>query len=726
MRRVLVCSFLFVSLALVLAQDEKREEARTDTGALTVYIPDLARLRSSWGESFFGKLLGDEELAPFIESLDKAEITPYNFLKHLVRRNAGVDLKETFSIFDGSLLLRLVDADGKKNNISEMLDLLVLLRSNKKDTLSNIIANLTHSLTKTPPEGIDVSSSESKYKDCTIRSLSVGKDVLHHAFLGDVWAFSFDRKNIEGVIDASKGEKGTLFADNELIKSLLEGKKGEDYELLLLCDGKRLLKGFEPMMAGEIKEVFEAVVELLPNFTFKAASEKNRYRETLTVRYDELPEGFDSKLKSPETLLAETKDIFLFGLLPSSYLRGWAKLLREMLDEMFREAPGQDVLKRKPLADMEKELKFSFDKDLLGRLKGTVQVYVAEPEGGGAFPEVFAVAELKEKEKFIALFDRIIERINLKASKAKAEGGWDVPELKINKTVIGELTLYSIDFHKEWMEFDFPYTPTIGFVGERLIFGTQPQVVRAVVRQLKTPVTPSEEFKKELERAEGKNLFLYLNLPRIAAYAYNTGIPALRSEYGLDLKDRGVEFFLLPDVRTVTKHFRPSFVTATSEGNSYRIEVETEGFGLLSSSVTVLGYLGVAYLQQFFVPRGVSLRKLAEMDLTVVSDMRTLMTAMETFYILQGKYPTSLDELIERGILNGDFPKNKTHKIQILGTDKKGWSAVANPKEGSPLKRFYFINQTGILRISDTPQVGPDSKKWEPVSDVEVPVPERK
>jgi len=723
-KKVCLCIVL-LSITVLVAQEEKKDiDWIAPTGVLTIYVPDCARLKDGWKNSFLGCLYGDEEFGDFLKSLDTAGFLPEKFLNHHFRTNAGVDLKDGLSVLNRGMVIHLSDLNAKESEFGKAVRLLLLLNcGDKKDLLRKILDNLAFSFSKSPPLGAEkFSASKTVHESVNIESFLIDKVNILNAFIGDIWALSFDAESIRGAIDTAKNKQSAPFVTDVRIKKLLSGvKESCNYDVALFGDSERIVKGLEGFVSNEVKEVLDEVLKLVPQFAYFATPKNKGYKETILIKYpNAVPQGLKDAVTIPTNLLAESERIFLYGLVSNGHLREWTALFRQMLDEVLREAPGENPLQRKPLAELEKSLEFSFEKDIVERISGTVEVYVVEPDGGGAFPEIFATAILKEPDKFIAIFEKMAQKINEKAKTAECQPGdpwWDVPLLRIKKTIIGELTLFAIDFVKYSGEkFEFPYTPTIGIVKGKIIFGTSPQTVRSVARTLISPLPVDETFKTVLKSAENKNIFVYLNLPRAAAYAYNTGVPALRSKYGKELKTKGVDLILLPDVRSFTRHFKPAFISASAKDSLYRIEVETEqGFGQLASIGGTFLYLGLSYIEHYFDPKAVELRKLAALDLKVVADLQKLSAAQSEFFKTEKKYASSIDELINKKLLAENFPENTTHKIQILGAGK-GWSATANPRTESPLMRFYFINESGTIRISDSPQVGPNAKKWEPVS----------
>ncbi|MCX7704208.1 MAG: hypothetical protein N2234_08975, partial [Planctomycetota bacterium] len=677
------------------------------------------RQKEAWKESFFGKIKSDEEFSDFLNSLASAGFTPERFLNHHLRINAGVDLKDMVSLFEGSLVFHLSTLNMKEDDLSKAVEQILLLRvtDKQKEVIQKIVENLTHSFSKSPPFGTKFSASKTEYKSLSISSLSFDTLKMHTTFWRDFWAFSFEVESLKRLLEIPEGKN---FAEEP-----------STCHLSVFCDGKRLVEGLEGAVGVGVKEALSAVVKLFPQFIYFAEPKEKGYKERFLVKHsDSLPQGFRDTLNVPSQLLAEAGRIFLFGLVSKGHIHEWAGLFRQMLDEVLREMPGENPTQRKPLAELEKTLKFSFEKEIVERIDGTVEVYVVEPEGGGAFPEMFVVSQVKESDKFVEVISKIFDKINEKANRAKEERGvwwWATPFLRIKRSDAGGMILFTIDFVSHSGEkLDFPYTPTIGISKDRIIFGTQPQTVRSVLRVLKEPLPIDESFKTVLKAAEGKNLFAYINLPRIASYAYNTGVPALRSRLGKELKAKGVDLLFLPDVRTFARHFSPVVVSASAEGSLFKIDVETERrFGFITSVGGVLLYLALCYLEQYFDPKSIELRKLAALDLKVVGELQKLFNAQNEFFKTEKRYASSLEELVEKKLLPEEFPQNSTHKFIILGAGKEKWSAVANPRPESALRRYYFIDETGTVRISDNPQVGPHSQKWEPLSRRQTGVPDR-
>jgi hypothetical protein len=87
--------------------------------------------------------------------------------------------------------------------------------------------------------------------------------------------------------------------------------------------------------------------------------------------------------------------------------------------------------------------------------------------------------------------------------------------------------------------------------------------------------------------------------------------------------------------------------------------------------------------------------------------------AEEQFKIMSGKYDIFMD-LIKEGCLSEDFmnpEKSGGYKFTVNLTDAGGFEARAVPTDGKG--RLFFINESGVLRVSDSGEVSPESKPFE-------------
>jgi len=725
-RGFVLFSVLVLFVFTLGAQEEPKEDIRRLTatkGILTFWTPDAAKLRASWRKSFLAKLLTDEEMKPFLECLKKAHMSPSAFLDKVLKQHTETPLKDALEIFKGGLLLQLINIDteaarvGPRVAVGDVVKFLFLLDAGSaKPTLEKLLTKGTDAIRKSAPEYDRPEKTKMEHKGTTIYGLGTEEAAFFGAFLKNTWAFTFDLDGMKQVIDRFKvGAGGATVLDDKSLKRMLEasGLKGKE-EYLLWLDYAALMKKFEDELprGGPERLMFDRLKKTIPQFLLVGAPEGNGYREVTVLGYPEgVPDWLKEKAEVPKGLLAEPDQILLFALSSAEALK---PNFESFLDVTRLEA--QMWGEPSPLDALAKKFEFDWKKDVFGQLKGTMQVYGVKPAGGGAFPEFFVVARLGDAQKVTALFDRLIEA----AAKPLKEGegmpgladGLEVFK-SVKKHKIGDLTLYAIETGGG----DLPYNPTFGVVGDRLIFGTQPQVVRGVAKALKEPFAPNESYAKLLKEAEGCFSVMRLDMPKIAAYAYNTLIPLLRKNAKRDLEKYGIDLNLLPDVKSITRHFAPITSKGYLRGDLAVSEAVTEsGFGFVGTVATVLSYIGLCAMASELDPEVMAMRRLQAMEMGIFMTMKMLTSAQEIYKREKGKYAESLEELMKRGLIDEWSLESiaRTHKLVILGAAKDSWSAVANPKEGSPLKRYYYVDQTGVVRVSETEKIGPDSPVFEP------------
>jgi hypothetical protein len=545
-------------------------------------------------------------------------------------------------------------------------------------------------------------------------------------FLDSIWALTFDLDGIKQVIDRFKAQGAATILDdkalnNALLASGLKGK--EDY--MFWFDFCNLVdKMNKPKPPPEI-ETFTKITSLLPNILLVGAPDGEGYKEAAVIGYPEaLPQGLKETITAPEKLLVEPDQILILSLGSNGSLKTFIELVFNLAQQ-----DAQRFGRGSPLDALAKEFEFDWQKDVFGQLSGTFQLYAVKPTGSGAWPEFLAVMELTDAEKLTALLEKIIDTAQ-KGVEKKGEGEEEegleeaLKKFKgIKKHKLGDLTLFV--FETERNGSDIPYTPAFGIVGKRFIFGTQPQVVRGAAKALKEPFEAGK-FAELLKKAKGKTLFSYINLPQIVAYAYNTFIPMLRKKEAEDLEEMGIDLSLLPDVKPIIKHFSPITITSSVKDNFLVTEVTSErGFGSVGTAASALGYILLCVMSAESDPDARMLRQITSMERSVVNGLKVISGAQEMYKTKNGKYADNIDILIKNGLLNAWSVETETHDITILGATNDSWSAVANPKKDSILKRYYFIDQTGVVRMSESQKIGPDSPVFEPIKELPKQVEEK-
>ncbi|MCX7703571.1 MAG: hypothetical protein N2234_05670 [Planctomycetota bacterium] len=737
-KRSVVTTFVILMVFSLTAQEAQKPDVRklvSEKGIIFFWTPDCERLRTSWRKSFLAGLLNDEEMKMFLESLKKANLSPSAFLDRVLRREIQMNLKDALSVFKGGLLLQLANLDmqaGRREAVlGDIVKFLFLLDSaDSKPSLEKLLTNGKEAILRSAHKRLEKSTVD--YKGIDVRGLGSEEAAFFDSFLGNIWALTFDLDGMKQVIDRFKAEgAATVLSDKTLNTALkASGLMGRE-EFVLWFDHNALYEKIQAAetpffeLSPDLRQILAKMVKITPNTLLVGAPDGEGYKEVAVVSYAEgVPQEFKESVNVGEKLLVEPEQILMLSA-------GGAGLLRTYLEAILEAARSKELRWRGeiPLDAFARKFEFDVEKDVLGQLRGMLQFYVVKPAGSGAWPEIFAVAELTDAEKIIALLEKVIEAAQKKEAEEDEEE-YALDEIlrffaNVKKHKVGDLTLFVFESERNGSA-DVPYAPSFGIIGKKLIFGTQPQVVRGVAKALKEPFEAGK-FAEVLKKAQGKNQFVFINIPEVISYAYNTFIPLLRKTAARELEELGIDLSLLPDVKTVRKHFSPLTISSYAKENSIVIEAVTErGFGFTGSLISVVGYVSLCAMAKELDPEARLLERLRREEARVVGALKMLATAQETHKIRIGKYAENLDTLIKAGFFNEYYVNLETHKLTILGVAGDSWSAVANPKEGSLLKRYYFVNQTGVVRMSNTAAIGPDSPLFEPITEIPKETQEKK
>lgn len=98
-------------------------------------------------------------------------------------------------------------------------------------------------------------------------------------------------------------------------------------------------------------------------------------------------------------------------------------------------------------------------------------------------------------------------------------------------------------------------------------------------------------------------------------------------------------------------------------------------------------------------------------EAAAIGSMRTISTAVARYWVRLGEYPANMSELAQKnpflidselisGVRNGYF-----YELQGFSG---GYSCTANPQT-SPEARYFYVDQTGVIRHAEGEMAGPDS-----------------
>jgi len=135
--------------------------------------------------------------------------------------------------------------------------------------------------------------------------------------------------------------------------------------------------------------------------------------------------------------------------------------------------------------------------------------------------------------------------------------------------------------------------------------------------------------------------------------------------------------------------------------------------GLITSAVSVGLLVFVGVLAAIAIPNFVAARNAAS-EATAITALRHVVSGCESYAAVDGQYPESLDELVRAGLVNPGLiapARGYTYRYERqTRADASGYTVVASPDTSrSGLHRWFYVDETGVVRRSDSADVGPHS-----------------
>jgi prepilin-type N-terminal cleavage/methylation domain-containing protein len=126
----------------------------------------------------------------------------------------------------------------------------------------------------------------------------------------------------------------------------------------------------------------------------------------------------------------------------------------------------------------------------------------------------------------------------------------------------------------------------------------------------------------------------------------------------------------------------------------------SRGFTLIELMIVVAV---IAVVVAIAVPSVVNARKSGN-EASAVSSLRTLTTVVETYRSRFRSYPASLGDLLSANYIDDALGSGTKagYAFSFTGTTNT-WSCAADPvTPGITGERYFFVNQTGVIRFSST------------------------
>jgi len=716
-----------VAGCLFLFAQEKEQHQKPDikrlpagSGLLWAHVPNCKVLRQDWRKGFLAGLLFDEEMQPFLKKMAKKWTHGGYLLKTLTKQQLGVDIYGLLKGFEKGLLLHLRDLQiqprREPESVGEVLKFLFVL-----DVGDAMPAwqNFIEKLVKVAQPG---AKGEQDIAGVKVKWVGSPGIRVYHAFTKGLLLGSFDLDTVKQAIKrATIGEDATSIYTKD-VKAFLSAAGVVSPRIVIRLDAKTLFETIAAAAGPDGQQLLAVLAESptdLSNIIFAAEpAPQGGYREFLITKLTEKgAKTLTTPLTIPQTLLAKPNNIYLLTFMPDLWGETlWKTVLAQLKQQeaLIRRWQPNAKGPLSELKDFEKTLGFKIE-DLTKQIGGG-SLYVVRPSGGGAFPEAFASFRLKKPEEFKGRFNKLMsalkdmgkDKSRLKRKEFAGAVFWllEIPERE-KKTPMGQL----------------PWAPIWGVFEGRLLAASSPLALKALLKTLKKPIQPDKTFSNFLKKASGSLSAVYLNLPSVVTYLYNTFIPLARKE-ARDLAKVGIDLDLLPDAETIASRFPKVFAFSKRKGDITFSEIVTDkGFGFVSDAMTTFAYVLLSALGSEINPEKMARKRLGMMQMKVCMALSAVWVAQMQFKAKNNKYASSLDALIQGKFLTKETVTLETHKIRIVSADENSWSAVATPQPNSPIKRHYYIDKRGEVRYSDS---GPADKNSPVLKADESPLPRTK
>lgn len=324
------------------------------------------------------------------------------------------------------------------------------------------------------------------------------------------------------------------------------------------------------------------------------------------------------------------------------------------------------------LAELDRALGVSLEKDILGGLAGAMGWYAGLSSGGGLYPEIALMATVKDPAAYEQVLVRVGEGL---AGLANEEGRVIV---RPRAVAFEGQTLHVMELSAAQGDDVVPFTPSWTLLGDRLIVTLVPYTLKDIVWRAKHPESAGPGLGAQEDfgalgalRPATAGALAYLDLQAVLTLLYDTGVPLLQTavkpnllgELGATLP---LDWTALPPVRAIRGHLRSlmSFTSLSRDG----LELRLHGpLPLLPVMVAAGGAVGAMMarpprhrdgmrMPPFEMPPGED----DDGDLPLLQEARTnearavldmLLRAVRLHVLEHETLPASLEELVLQGTL---------------------------------------------------------------------------
>jgi hypothetical protein len=573
----------------------------------------------------------------------------------------------------------------------------------KKDEFIKLLETVQDKAIKESGED-GVATSVSEHKGHKIYSLGNAEIMFNATWLGTRWVLSLDKTTLHGVLDRYL-EKGatsdSLEADKNFATVYAKCGGGRE-EFFFYNDMSTLAGKFKdqiPPDAGKLLAdmgFFEDMVSGYGGLLEPDGTSRELSYALLTEEHKML--DLVGKSKIDTSLYVPSENIILW--LSASYdLTESFNYVMNFLSTSLREQ-GKDVAEE--LKELEETLGFKLEEEFIKSLSSKVNFYVMLPQGGGAFPELALTASIANGELLNTAVSKFVDKMG--------------EELKTTEYQGKKLYYFSIDkFLGE--ETEVPYWPTFTLAGNMLLVGSGPQVVKRMIGNLEKPVAPTGNLKLALSKTPKDSYqFVYVDAKLGFSYVYNTILPFMHKKHAESFPEF-LDPAKLPPVEVLVKHMSYIYsFAAKDEKGSYGEVVSPAGPLALPALGALIGAAAAIPSALPMGPRGIGPAPpkgvaVEEGEAAALSHLRVLSSAQELYNVREGSYAANLEALAEINLIDKKLATGivSGYMFDVQSDGPTKWHAVARPLVPGEERRYFYIDQTGIIRVSKTPDIGPES-----------------
>ncbi len=224
--------------------------------------------------------------------------------------------------------------------------------------------------------------------------------------------------------------------------------------------------------------------------------------------------------------------------------------------------PGASQQARLGLQQIDSEIGFSLENDLLGSLGDSWSVYHSPSEGGAIFTGWTAVAEAKNPDALRAVTSTIVDRVKQFEEMMKAQGRR--PRIVGVRTMaVGDDTVHFLNMIGE----EFPFAPAWCVTDKHLIVSVFPQGVSAFLNRKDGADTLSSlpHIQEALTADRPPMSILHVDSNTVCQSVYPLALIGANFLFS-ELQREGVDLniSIMPEGNTIARHLQPALTTVTS------------------------------------------------------------------------------------------------------------------------------------------------------------------